>query len=126
MCRFCPGLCKIPVKNGSGFPARTPRALLARRRYPALRCSSRISCSRLLSLILGHKCISLLTHAFACPVTGRSYIKVGVAKGYVGLSLFKQCLVVHNSSAIGSYPSHVRLTRRAAEQYAERRNDGES
>ena len=42
-------------------------------------------------------------------VTGRSHIKVGVAKGYVGLSLFKQCLVVHNS-AIGK-----RLTRRAAE-----------
>ena len=57
-------------------------------------------------------------------IAGCSRIKVGVAKGYVGLSLFEECLVVRNSSAIGSYPSHFGLTRCAPEQNAERRDYG--
>ncbi len=50
---------------------------------PVSRRSHRISCSRLLSLILGHKRISLLTYAFACPVIRRGRIKIGVAEGSV-------------------------------------------
>jgi hypothetical protein len=91
-----------------------------------LRRSHRISRSRLLSLILGHKRISLLTHAFACPVIRRGRIKIGVAEGYIGLPLFKQRLIVRNSSAIGPYPCHFGLTRRATGQHAKRQDCGES
>ena len=76
----------------------------------ALGRAGRVSCSRLLRLILRHKSISLPTHAFARLVTTRASIKIGVAKGDVGLALLEQCLVIHDSPAIGSNPRHFELT----------------
>jgi len=51
---------------------------------------------------LGTSAYHFLTHAFACPVTGRSYIKVGMAKGYVGLFCLSSAWssTIHRSSVL--------------------------
>jgi hypothetical protein len=46
-----------------------------------------VCCSRLLRLIFPHESISLLSHALARRFVRRTGIKIGMAKGYVGLAL---------------------------------------
>jgi hypothetical protein len=66
-------------------------ALLGRRRsrHRALSSSGCESCPRLFGLFLGYKSITPLIHALPRPVTYCAGIKIGMAKGYVGLSLFE-------------------------------------
>jgi hypothetical protein len=82
--------------------------------------SGGVRCSRLLGPIFPHESISLLSHAQARRFVRCTGIKIGMAKGYVGLALLQQRRVVHDSLAIGPYPSHFGLTRHAAKIHAER------
>jgi hypothetical protein len=84
-----------------------------------------ISGSRVLRLLLAHKSISPLKHALLRPLFHRNGVKIGLAKGYVSFALLKQRRVVHDSSPIGSHPSHfglarLELTYRTAQQHGKR------
>jgi hypothetical protein len=78
-------------------------------------------------VILLHQSVPLLNHALACRFVHCTSIKIRFAKGYVGLALLKQRGVVHDSSAIGSHPSHFgRPTRHAAKKPTERSDQAKS
>jgi hypothetical protein len=49
--------------------------------------SGGVRCSRLLGPIFPHESISLLSHALARRFVRCTGIKIGMAKGYVGLAL---------------------------------------
>ena len=58
--------------------------------------SGGVRCSRLLGPIFPHESISLLSHALARRFVRCTGIKIGMAKGYVGLALLQQRRVVHD------------------------------
>ena len=61
-----------------------------------------------LGLIFPNQRVASLSHAGARRFIRRSSVKVGVAKGYVGLALLKQFRVIGYFSTVSPDPSHFR------------------